>query len=90
MIAAQGGNTGGWSLYANEGRLRYAYSFTGARLYTVSTDAALPPGTHQVRAEFAYEGGGVGKGGPVTLDLDEPATQPVHCCMSAPGTGGSR
>ena len=30
MIIAQGGSTGGWALYAHEGRLRYAYNFTGA------------------------------------------------------------
>ena len=29
-----------------------------------------PPGTHQVRAEFAYDGGGLAKGGTVTLYYD--------------------
>ena len=31
---------------------------------------ALPSGEHQVRMEFAYAGGGLGKGGQVTLYVD--------------------
>jgi arylsulfatase len=30
----------------------------------------MEEGTHQVRAEFAYDGGGLGKGGTVTLFVD--------------------
>jgi hypothetical protein len=70
VIAAQGGATGGWSLYTRDGALRYAYNFTGARIYCVSSDSPLPPGTHQVRMEFAYDGGGIGKGGDTSLYLD--------------------
>jgi len=31
---------------------------------------AIPPGTQQVRIEFAYDGGGLGKGGDVALYID--------------------
>jgi arylsulfatase len=31
---------------------------------------AIPAGEHQVRMEFAYDGGGLGKGGTVTLYVD--------------------
>ncbi len=37
---------------------------------TSSRDRELPAGKHQVRMEFAYDGGGLGKGGTVTLYLD--------------------
>ena len=30
----------------------------------------IPAGTHQVRMEFAYDGGGLAKGGKVTLYID--------------------
>ena len=30
----------------------------------------LPAGSHQIRAEFAYDGGGLAKGGDVTLYYD--------------------
>ena len=33
-------------------------------------DAPIPAGTHQVRMEFAYDGGGLAKGGDVTLYYD--------------------
>jgi arylsulfatase len=32
--------------------------------------APVPSGTHQVRMEFAYDGGGLAKGGNVTLYID--------------------
>lgn len=70
VIIAQGGNMGGWSLYALEGSLRYAYNFTGARMYYVGSEVKIPAGEHQVRMEFEYDGGGIGKGGDVTLYLD--------------------
>src|SRR5262249_28480036 len=30
----------------------------------------IPPGKHQVRAEFKYDGGGLGKGGTISLFVD--------------------
>jgi hypothetical protein len=38
--------------------------------FKVGSDAPIPPGTHQLRMEFAYDGGGLAKGGAVTLYLD--------------------
>jgi arylsulfatase len=70
VIIAQGGDFGGWSLYAHQGRLRYAYNFVGVLRYYVRTEKELPAGTHQVRMEFAYDGGGIGKGGTVNLYVD--------------------
>jgi arylsulfatase len=71
VIIAQGGAFGGWSLYAKDGRLVYCHNFLGLRRFKVMADEALPPGTHSVRMEFAYDGGGMGKGGTVILDTDE-------------------
>jgi hypothetical protein len=70
VIIAQGGNTGGWALYAHQGRLRYGYNFVGVQHTYIGADAELPAGTHQIRMEFAYDGGGLGKGGTVTLYVD--------------------
>ena len=67
---AQGGAQGGWSLYVHEGKLRYHYNLLGAKRASVTSDAPLPAGTHQARMEFAYDGGGLGKGANVTLFLD--------------------
>jgi len=69
-IVVQGGRTGGWGLVATEGKLAYHYNFCGLQSTTITADEALPTGTHQVRAEFAYDGGGIGRGGEVTLYVD--------------------
>ena len=69
-IVAQGGAFGGWSLYAFEGRPAYCYNLFGLQRFKAYGEAAIPPGDHQVRVEFAYDGGGLGKGGPAALYLD--------------------
>jgi arylsulfatase A-like enzyme len=70
VIVNQGGTTGGWTLYVKDGRLCYGYSFIGLEHTTIAADTPVPAGDHQVRAEFAYDGGGLGKGGTVTLYVD--------------------
>jgi arylsulfatase A-like enzyme len=70
VIVAQGGAFGGWSIYIDEGRPAYCYNQFGVHRYKVHGDGEVPAGRHQVRMEFAYDGGGVGKGGTATLYLD--------------------
>jgi arylsulfatase A-like enzyme len=70
VIIAQGGNIGGWSLYAKGGKLKYCYNLLGINYFYVESTSPLPAGDHQVRMEFAYAGGGLGKGGTVSLYVD--------------------
>jgi arylsulfatase len=70
VIIAIGGIIGGWSLYAKDGKLKYCYNFYGLNRYYIEGDAKIPEGVHQARMEFAYDGGGLAKGGAVTLFLD--------------------
>jgi arylsulfatase A-like enzyme len=70
VIVAQGGAYAGWSLYLHEGRVTYCYNFFGLQRFKASGDQPVPPGEHQVRMEFAYDGGGLAKGGDVTLYVD--------------------
>ena len=70
VIVAQGGAFGGWSLYLKDGRPTYAYNLLGVQHFDIASDTPVPPGTHQVRMEFTYDGGGLGKGGDVALYLD--------------------
>jgi arylsulfatase A-like enzyme len=70
VIIAQGGAFGGWTLYAKEGKPAYCYNLFGLQRFKVAGEEAIPEGTHQLRMEFAYDGGGLGKGGSVTLYLD--------------------
>jgi len=70
VIIAQGGNIGGWSLYAKGGKLKYCYNLLGIQQFYAESSSPLPTGEHQVRMEFAYAGGGLGKGGTVSLFVD--------------------
>ncbi|MGD8165624.1 arylsulfatase [Herbiconiux sp. P16] len=70
VIIAQGGRFGGWSLYVKDGRAKFVYNVLGIQSFATEADRALPAGRHQVRMEFAYDGGGLGKGGDVTLFYD--------------------
>jgi arylsulfatase len=70
VVFAQGGEFGGWSLYFKDGAPTYCYNLFGLRRSKVSGSTPVPPGSHQVRMEFAYDGGGLAKGGTVSLYVD--------------------
>jgi len=67
IILTQGGKFGGWALYMDDGKPAYTYNWFGLEKYTIASDEALPAGPAEVRLEFAYDGGGPGKGGLATL-----------------------
>jgi arylsulfatase A-like enzyme len=77
-IVAQGGRTGGWSFFAEDGKLGYHYNYCGLVRTTVMSDGQIGSGDHLVRVEFAYEGGGIGKGGEVSLFIDGAAAGSGH------------
>jgi arylsulfatase len=70
VIVAQGGAFGGFSLYLHAGKPAYCYNLFGLQRFKVYGDQVVPTGEHQVRMEFAYDGGGLAKGGAVTLFVD--------------------
>ena len=84
VIVAQGGAFGGWSLYVKDGRLKSCHNVLGIRRWYVEADSVLPSGRHQVRMEFAYEGGGLGKGGDVTLYVDGGKVGEGHVELTQP------
>ena len=67
IILTQGGKFGGWALYMDGGKPAYTYNWFGLEKYTIASDKALPAGSAEVKVEFAYDGGGPGKGGLATL-----------------------
>jgi arylsulfatase len=70
VIVAQGGAFAGWSLYVKDGKPKYCHNLFGVQRFYVEGDTEIPSGTHQVRMEFNYDGGGLGKGGTVSLYID--------------------
>jgi arylsulfatase len=70
VLIAQGGRFGGWAAYCRDGRLAFVYNVLGIHEFVVTSDSPVPEGRHQLRAELAYDGGGLGRGGDVTLYVD--------------------
>jgi arylsulfatase len=70
-IIAQGGRFGGWSLYVKDGVPAYDYNFLGLQRSSVAATQKLPPGKATIRFVFAYDGGGLGKGGQGTLYIND-------------------
>jgi arylsulfatase A-like enzyme len=70
VVFSQGGEFGGWSLYLKGGKPTYCYNLFGLQQFKVEGSTPVASGTHQVRMEFAYDGGGLAKGGTVTLYAD--------------------
>jgi len=66
-IIVQGGRFGGWALYVKDGVPAYDYNFLGLNRTTIAATEPLAPGTATIRFEFAYDGGGLAKGGAGTL-----------------------
>ena len=70
VIIAQGGRFGGWAVYAKDGRAKFVYNVLGIQEFATEATEPIPAGTHQVRMEFTYDGGGLAKGGDVALSYD--------------------
>jgi arylsulfatase len=71
VIICQGGRFGGLSFYVREGKPAFTYNFLGLESTTVAATEPLPAGRHRLKADFAYDGGGMGKGGTLRLFADD-------------------
>ena len=70
IIIAQGGRFGGWALYVKDGKPAYDYNFLGLQRFTVASNKPLPIGKSTIKFDFAYDGGGLAKGGTGTLFIN--------------------
>ncbi len=52
------------------GRPTYCYNLLGLERFKIEGEKPILAGKHQVRMEFVYDGGGLGKGGAVSLYFD--------------------
>jgi arylsulfatase A-like enzyme len=65
-IWSMGGLDGGYGLYVREGKAVFVGNFLG-RTRARATSKTLPAGAVKLRADFVYDGGGMGKGGKLAL-----------------------
>jgi hypothetical protein len=86
VLLAQGGRFGGWSLFVKDGKPIYTYNWLGLKRYSVASQQTLAPGKNTIRLEFAYDGGGAGKGGLGTILVNgkkvaQARIDQTQCCM---------
>lgn len=67
MIFTQGGFTGGWGFYIQGGRVIALHNWLDHERYRVVSNEPLPTGKVTLAMDFRYDGGGVAKGGQITL-----------------------
>ena len=67
MIFTQGGITAGWGFYLQKGKLVGVHNYIGFERYRVVSTENVPTGKVTLAFDFKYDGGGMGKGGTITL-----------------------
>jgi arylsulfatase len=64
------GNVGRTYLDLRDGKPTFVYNYLGVERPTVAAQDALPKGKSRVVVDFKYDGGGLGKGGTVTMSAN--------------------
>jgi arylsulfatase A-like enzyme len=67
MIFTQGGITAGWGFYIQDGKLIGMHNYIDSERYRVVSTENVPTGKVTLAFDFKYDGGGMGKGGTITL-----------------------
>jgi arylsulfatase A-like enzyme len=67
MIITHGGLEGGYGLYMRYGKPTFVYNYLSVERSTFTAKAALSKGKATIAVDFAYDGGGMGKGGKITM-----------------------
>jgi arylsulfatase len=88
VIVAEGGKSAGFALYVQDGKLAYHYNFFEKTRTNLVSNQALPPGKSTVSLEFAYDGGGLGKGGVATIGVNGKVVGKTRLEATVPGRFG--
>jgi len=67
MIVTHGGLEGGYGLYLREGKPTFVYNYLAVERPTFTGKDPLPKGKATIVIDFAYDGGGMGKGGTISM-----------------------
>jgi arylsulfatase len=70
VVLTQGGLSAGYALMFRDGKPIFHYNTANVAHYSIEAKDALAPGRHTVVFDFAYDGGGIGKGGTGTISVD--------------------
>jgi arylsulfatase len=70
VLITQGGRFGGYAFYLKDGRPVFHYNAVGEHQFTVRAAAIVPPGRHELSADFRADTPKPGAGGDLTLSVD--------------------
>jgi arylsulfatase A-like enzyme len=89
VLVAQGGSSGGYSLYVKDHRLHYDYNYLGIRRFHVASKTVIPEGKHELRFEFEPTGTadlqhGKGTPGRAQLYIDDKLAGQVDLPVTIP------
>jgi len=84
MIFTQGGNTAGWGFYLQKGKLVALHSYLARDRYRVESSEPVPSGKVTLAMDFKYDGGGMGKGGTLSLLVNGKKVGETHVDKTTP------
>lgn len=70
VLVADGGLSSGYTIYVKDGRPSYSYNYFRRQVTTITAPDRLQPGHARIEVQFAYDGGGIGKGATVTMRVN--------------------
>lgn len=70
MIVTHGGLEGGYGLYLRDSKPTFVYNFLSIARFTMVAQDPLPKGKTTLTVDFNYDGGGMGKGGKLTMSAN--------------------
>jgi arylsulfatase A-like enzyme len=70
VLVAEGGAAGGYTLYIKDGKPVYEYNYFAHERYKITSSETLSAGPAVIRVDFKY-GGGIGKGGILSLFIND-------------------
>ncbi len=70
MIVTHGGLEGGYGLYLRDGKPTFVYNYLSIDRPTLTAKDPLPRGKTKLVVDFVYDGGGLGKGGKLTMNAN--------------------
>jgi arylsulfatase len=88
VLVAEGGAAGGYTLFIKDGRPVYEYNYFAHERYKVTSSETLSPGPAVIRVDFKYDGG-IGKGGTVSLFINDKKVGEGRVEKTCPGRFGA-
>jgi arylsulfatase len=88
VVNAIGGSSAGYVLYVKDDYPTFEYNFFQDKITKIKSGKKLPDGMASVKIDFAYDGGGPGKGGLFTLYINNEIVAEARVDATVPARFG--